>query len=185
MNWEQEPQAPIPDGGPFRPPPPFRFLLCHCQIPQDRKFTLVEFFLTFIAHILAKKSCRVMSGQVTSGDLLTPPQKSLQSRKSHSISPIDFLSSGFQRANTMHNLLISEFVYLWPEVRSHSWSVHYKPMGKIFKCALLWVNESKIPPFFQSHDGLSHLWWSRCHLLTAALGKDIWSHVRSSVVYCQ
>ena len=51
----------------------------------------------------------------------------------------------------MHTWYISEFVYLWPEVRSDSWSLHYKPMGKYWNA-----------PFFeemsQNHPILSGLW---------------------------
>ena len=70
---------PIPGGGGFKAP--FRFLLCHCQTPQDWKLILGDFLNIHCAHF-DKKSCRVSSGQVTRGALLTPPHKSFQSRQS-------------------------------------------------------------------------------------------------------
>ena len=48
----------------------------------------------------------------------------------------------------MCNLYISEFVYLWPEVRPDSWPLYCKPMLKILKCLLLRVSESKPPNYF-------------------------------------
>ena len=65
-----------------------------------------------IAHISAKKEkkCRVRSGQVTRAGLLTPPQKSLQTRQSLSFSRSYFLSSSLQNSTcSMCRLYISEF----------------------------------------------------------------------------
>ena len=84
---------PIPGGGAFKAP--LQVFLCHCQTQQDWKLILSDFPLTFIAHILTKKSYRVRSGQVTKDGLLTPPQKSLQSRNSSSFWLIKYCSAGF------------------------------------------------------------------------------------------
>ena len=51
----------------------------------------------------------------------------------------------------MHNLYISELVYLWPEVRPDSWSLHYKPIGKYW-------NAPCFDETSRSHPILSWLW---------------------------
>ena len=96
--------------GPLRPP--LKVLFCHCQTPQDIQLILGDFSLLFIAHSSAKINCRVRSDQVSREDLLTTPQKSLQSSQSQSFSRSDFLSSGIHYSTSMCNLYISEFVYL-------------------------------------------------------------------------
>ena len=51
-------------------------------------------------------------------------------RSGHTRCPISFKPSVFHKMIDAYNLYISDFWYLWPEVRSISWPHHYKSMGK-------------------------------------------------------
>ena len=66
-----------------------------------------------------------------------------------SFSRSDFLSSRIHYSTSMCKLYISEFVYLWPEVRSESWPLYYKPTGEKMKCVLFRAKESKPPSSFR------------------------------------
>ena len=54
----------------------------------------------------------------------------LRLRSGHTRYPIGFKPSVFHKMIDTYNLYISDFWYLWPEVRSISWPHHYKSMGK-------------------------------------------------------
>ena len=54
----------------------------------------------------------------------------LRLRSGHTRYPIGFKPSVFHKMIDSYNLYISDFWYLWPEVRSISWPHHYKSMGK-------------------------------------------------------
>ena len=69
---------PIQGGGTLSP---LRFFLCNCQTLRTFSSYLVT-FPKYSLRTFQKKNCRVRSGQVTRAVLLTPPQKSLQSRQS-------------------------------------------------------------------------------------------------------
>ena len=51
-------------------------------------------------------------------------------RSGNTTYPIGFKPSVFHKMIDTYNLYISDFLYLWPEVRSSSWPHHYKSMGK-------------------------------------------------------
>ena len=54
----------------------------------------------------------------------------LRPRSGHTRYPIGSKRSAFHKIIDTYNLYISDFLYLWPEVRSISWPHHYKSMGK-------------------------------------------------------
>ena len=54
----------------------------------------------------------------------------LRLRSGHTRYPIGFKPSVFHKITDTYNLYVSDFWYLWPEVRSISWPHHYKSMGK-------------------------------------------------------
>ena len=54
----------------------------------------------------------------------------LRLRSGHSMYPIGFKRSAFHEVIDTYNLYISDFWYLWPEVKSISWPHHYKSMGR-------------------------------------------------------
>ena len=58
-------------------------------------------------------------------------QKSLSLRQSYSSWAIDMKISGVSKGDSIYKTYISEFLYLWPEVRSISRPPHYKSMGEI------------------------------------------------------
>ena len=82
-----------------------------------------------------------------------------------------------------------QFVFLiicisvtWGQVRFVS--LHYKPTyGENIEMRFALSKRVKTIQFFQDYGRLSHLWWSRCHLLTRGSEKVIRGHVRSSIVY--
>ena len=139
---------PIPGGGGLLAPSPLRFFLCHCQTPEDRKLILADFFQTFIAHILTKK----LPGQVRSGyqrwfvdptseKFAIPPELEFFTDKF----PLFRFSSGYHHAQFVYfRICISA---TWGQVRFVIFTS--QAYGKILKCALLRVNESKPPNSFR------------------------------------
>ena len=59
----------------------------------------------------------------------------LRLRSDHTMYPIGFKLSAFHKAIDIYNLHISDFWYLWPEVRWILWPHHYKSMGKNSNCS--------------------------------------------------
>ena len=166
-------------GGGFSAPSGFS-----CAIAKLRKIesSYLAGFLAFIAHILTKKS----PGQVRSPEAIYWPH--LRKVCDHARARV-FRGSicSLQIFIRYHH---AQFVYLricksvtWGQVRFVIFTLQvYEENIEMRPTLSKWV---KTTQFFQNYDGLSHLWWSRCHLLTGTPEKVIWGHVRSSVVYCQ
>ena len=116
---------PIRGGGGGLPPSGFS-----CVIAKRRKIES-SYLVTFSKLSMRTFRQKKLLGQVRSGHqrrFVDPTSEKFVIALS--FSRINFLSSGFNKGTTMHNLYISEFVYPWPEVRSDSWTLHYKPMRK-------------------------------------------------------
>ena len=118
-------------GGGFKTPSPFRFFLCDGQTPQD--IQLWWLFLTIHSAHFSKKeitgSCQVRSPEQVYWPHLRDVCSHVRARVFF-FSRNDFLSSRSHYNTSMCNFDISEFVNMWPEVRSETWPLHYKPMGK-------------------------------------------------------
>ena len=94
-------------------PPFFQYLL---TIELD---TLCENFNPRLPKVRSTGQVKVKNGFLT-----------LRLCSGHTRYPIGFKPSAFHKIIDTYNFYISDFWYLWPEVRSISWPHHYKSMGK-------------------------------------------------------
>ena len=111
--------------------PPLRFFADSGKNGGAQRRLFCQYLLTIEFDTLCKnfspRSPKVRSpGQVkVKNGFLT-----LRLRSGHTRCPIGFKPSVFHKMIDTYNLCISDFWYLWPEVRSISWPHHYKSMGK-------------------------------------------------------
>ena len=163
-------------------PPPSGF---SCATAKRRKTesSYLVMFSKYSFRTFQQKSCWARSGhqrqfvELTSEKFAIPPD-------------LEFSTDQFPLWSFLSGYHYVQFVYLsifisvtWGRVRFVICAL--QAYGKILKCVLLWVNESKPPNSFWIYDRLFHLRWSSCHLLTGASGKVTWCHMRSSIVHCQ
>ena len=86
---------------------------------------------------LCKFQTQVTQGQVARSCQVTSPQKRFESRHSYTECPITLKLSAIGIRTSMYNMFVSEFVYLWPKVRSILRPIHYKSMGEHWKAPVL------------------------------------------------
>ena len=119
-----------------------------------------------------------MSGQVTRSGQLILLQKSLQPRHGYSSRRVSMKLTGLHDVISTYKKCVSEFLSWWYKVRSISWPLHYKPMGK-------YENASRFAWTNRNHPILSGSWpltppvMIRVQLVIGGYGKVIWDHKRS------
>ena len=126
--WESCINTRTGGGGEMPSPPVFS------RIAEKRRRAAPPFFSVpahnWIRHLVL--NCNTRSPKVRSPGQVKVKNGFLilRLRSGHTRYPIGFKPSAFYKIIDTYNLYISDFLYLWQEVRSISWPHHYKSMGK-------------------------------------------------------
>ena len=135
-------------------PLPNRFFSC---VIFKRRKTFSSCLVTFPKHSLRwfqQRQCRVRSSQVTKACLLTPPQNVCNHNSAKVFYGAIFSYQVFI-AVPVCVICVSLILYLWPEVRSESWSLHHKPTGKYWNASCFEYTSQKQSIF----SGLWRIMW--------------------------